>query len=170
MYEYSSLVKDDVRPQRRLSLTLERPSRENFYDIRKPGLWSLTPYHTQNYTFARWSVADIFKCNEPTIRRNKQLPLITVTTKTTTTTNTTTTITIQWLWSASELYRPSDRCFSAKLVPTSAGRGCRVVDLYGRNLAFQGQSRYFFFQVVPQLYSWDWVEPRSRPATSQKIW
>jgi hypothetical protein len=39
------------------------------------------------------------------------------------------------LWSASELYRPSDRRMSAKLVPTFAGRGCRVVsatDPYGR--------------------------------------
>jgi hypothetical protein len=27
----------------------------------------------------------------------------------------------------SELYQPSDRCLSAKLVPTLADRGCRVV-------------------------------------------
>jgi hypothetical protein len=32
-----------------------------------------------------------------------------------------------WLESASELYRPSDRRLSAKLVPTLADRGCRVV-------------------------------------------
>jgi hypothetical protein len=32
-----------------------------------------------------------------------------------------------WLESASELYRPSDRRLSAKLVPTLAIRGCRVV-------------------------------------------
>jgi hypothetical protein len=31
-----------------------------------------------------------------------------------------------WLWSASELYRPSDSRLSAKLVPTFADR-CRVV-------------------------------------------
>jgi hypothetical protein len=31
------------------------------------------------------------------------------------------------LWSESELYRPSDRHLSAKLVPTLADRGCRVV-------------------------------------------
>jgi hypothetical protein len=31
------------------------------------------------------------------------------------------------LQSSSELYRPSDRRLSAKLVPTSADRGCRVV-------------------------------------------
>jgi hypothetical protein len=32
-----------------------------------------------------------------------------------------------WLLSASELYRPSDRRLSAKLVPTFADRGCPVV-------------------------------------------
>jgi hypothetical protein len=30
-------------------------------------------------------------------------------------------------WSASELYRPSNRRLSAELVPTLADRGCRVV-------------------------------------------
>jgi hypothetical protein len=33
-----------------------------------------------------------------------------------------------WRKSASELYRPSDRCLSAKLVPTFADRGCHVVN------------------------------------------
>jgi hypothetical protein len=40
---------------------------------------------------------------------------------------------------ASELHRPSDRSMSAKLVPTFAGRGCRVVsttDPQGRTLGF----------------------------------
>jgi hypothetical protein len=40
----------------------------------------------------------------------------------------------QWSESASELYRPSDRRLSAKLVSTFADRGCRVVsvtDPYG---------------------------------------
>jgi hypothetical protein len=39
------------------------------------------------------------------------------------------------LYSASELYRPSDRRLLAKFVPTFADRGCRVVsatDLPGR--------------------------------------
>jgi hypothetical protein len=43
------------------------------------------------------------------------------------------------LQSAIELYQPSDRRLSAKLVPTFADRGCRVVsaaDPYGRNLGF----------------------------------
>jgi hypothetical protein len=44
-----------------------------------------------------------------------------------------------WPKSASELYRPSDRRLSAKLVPTFADRGCHVVsvtDPYGRILSF----------------------------------
>jgi hypothetical protein len=54
------------------------------------------------------------------------------------------------------------RQLGAKLVPTFAGRGCRVVsatDLHGRILGFVDRSRYYFFQVAPQLYSWDWVDP-----------
>jgi hypothetical protein len=61
-----------------------------------------------------------------------------------------------WPESASELYRPSDRRLSAKLVPTFADRGCHLVsmaDPYGRILGFLDRSRYFFFQVAPQLYS-----------------
>jgi hypothetical protein len=49
-----------------------------------------------------------------------------------------TSLTTPWLESASELYRPSDRRMSAKLVPTFADRGCHVVsvtDPYGRILA-----------------------------------
>jgi hypothetical protein len=34
-----------------------------------------------------------------------------------------------WPESASELYRPSDRRLLAKLVPTFADRGCRVVSV-----------------------------------------
>jgi hypothetical protein len=43
-----------------------------------------------------------------------------------------------------------------RLVPTFADRGCQVVSLtdsYGRILGFLNRSRYFFFQVAPQLYS-----------------
>jgi hypothetical protein len=63
---------------------------------------------------------------------------------------------IPWPSPASELYRPSDRRLSAKLVPTFADRGCRVVsatDPQGRILDFLDRSRYSFFQVAPQLYS-----------------
>jgi CBS-domain-containing membrane protein len=51
-----------------------------------------------------------------------------------------------WPESASELYRPSDRRLSAKLVPTFADRGCHVVsvmDPYGNILGFLDRSRYF---------------------------
>jgi CBS-domain-containing membrane protein len=56
--------------------------------------------------------------------------------------------------SASELYGPSDRRFSAKLVPTFADRGCHVVsvtDPYGRILGFLDRNRYLFYQVAPQV-------------------
>jgi hypothetical protein len=52
--------------------------------------------------------------------------------------------------------RQSDRRMSAKLVPTLADRGCRVVSAtnpHGRILGFLDRSRYYFFQVAPQLYS-----------------
>jgi CBS-domain-containing membrane protein len=48
--------------------------------------------------------------------------------------------------SVSELYRPSDRCLSATLVPTFADRGCHVVgvmDPYSHILGFLDRSRYF---------------------------
>jgi hypothetical protein len=54
-----------------------------------------------------------------------------------------------WPETASELYRPSDRRLSAKLVPTSADRGCNVIsvtDPYGRFLGFLDPRRYVFFQ------------------------
>jgi hypothetical protein len=59
-----------------------------------------------------------------------------------------------WPESVSELYQPVDHRLSAKLVPTSADRGCRVVsaaDPNSRILGFLDRSRYFFFQVSPQL-------------------
>jgi hypothetical protein len=51
-----------------------------------------------------------------------------------------------WSESASELYRPSDRCLSAKRLPTFADKGCHVVsitDAFGRILGFLDRSRYF---------------------------
>jgi hypothetical protein len=48
-----------------------------------------------------------------------------------------------WPESASELYGPSDRLLSAKLVPTFEDRVCHVVsvtDPYGRILGFLGRS------------------------------
>jgi hypothetical protein len=61
-----------------------------------------------------------------------------------------------WPESASKLYRPSDRCLSAKLVPTFVSRGCNAVSVtepHARILGFLDRNRYFFFQVAPQLYS-----------------
>jgi hypothetical protein len=51
-----------------------------------------------------------------------------------------------WCESASELYRPSDRRFSATWLPTFVDKGCHVVsvtDLYGRILSFLDRSSYF---------------------------
>jgi hypothetical protein len=51
-----------------------------------------------------------------------------------------------WSESASQLYRPGDRRFSAKWLPTFADRGCHVVsvtDPYSRILGFLDRSRYF---------------------------
>jgi hypothetical protein len=49
-----------------------------------------------------------------------------------------------WPESASELYRPSDRSLSVKLVPTFADRGCLVVSVTDSNcriLRFLDRSR-----------------------------
>jgi hypothetical protein len=71
-----------------------------------------------------------------------------------------------WPQSASELYHPNDCRLSAKLVPTFAHRGCCVVsktDPYGRIFGFLDRSRYFFFQLAPQLYSRGRVNPVPDP-------
>jgi hypothetical protein len=76
-----------------------------------------------------------------------------------------------WPESASELYRPSDRRLSAKLVSTFADRGCHVVsvtDPYSSIVWFLDRSSYFFFQVVPQLYSQGWVDPVPDPLLLRK--
>jgi hypothetical protein len=65
-------------------------------------------------------------------------------------------VTEPWPEPASEPYRPSDLRLSAKLVPTVADRVSHVVSVtgpYGRILGILDLSRYFFFQVAPQLYS-----------------
>jgi hypothetical protein len=51
----------------------------------------------------------------------------------------------------SELYRPSDRCLSVKLVPTFAVEGCCMVsamDPHDRIFGFLDQSHYYFLQVA----------------------
>jgi hypothetical protein len=75
-----------------------------------------------------------------------------------------------WPESASELYRPSDRRLSAKLVQTFAYKECYVVsvtDLCGRILGFLDRSRYFF-QAAPQLYSRSCVNPVADPLLLRK--
>jgi hypothetical protein len=55
-----------------------------------------------------------------------------------------------------ELYRPSDRRLSAKLVPTFADRGVAwsAQRIYTAvNIGFLDRSRYFSIQVAPQLSS-----------------
>jgi hypothetical protein len=62
--------------------------------------------------------------------------------------------------------RPSDSRFTAKWLPTFVDRGCYVVnvaDPYGRILGFLDRSRYFFYQVAPQLYTRGWVVPVPDP-------
>jgi hypothetical protein len=60
-------------------------------------------------------------------------------------------------WSARELYRPNDRrgrrryCQLAMSVPTAV------------NLSFLDRTRYFFFQVAPQLSLRGWVDPVPDP-------
>jgi hypothetical protein len=66
---------------------------------------------------------------------------------------------------------PRDRRLSAKLALTFAYRGCHVVsvmDPYGRILGFLDRSRYFFFQLAPQLYSRGWVDPIPVPLLLRK--
>jgi hypothetical protein len=71
-----------------------------------------------------------------------------------------------------ERTKPTERLrLSAKLVPTFADRGCRVVsvtDPYGRILGFLDRSRYFLFPVAPQLYSRGWVDPAPDPLHLRK--
>jgi hypothetical protein len=69
---------------------------------------------------------------------------------------------VPWPESASKVDRPRDRCLSAKLLPTFADTWCHMVSVtnpYGRNLGFLYRSRYFFFQVAPQLYPRGCVDP-----------
>jgi hypothetical protein len=76
-----------------------------------------------------------------------------------------------WPESASELYRPSDRRLSAKLLQTFADRRCHmasVTDPNGRIIGFQKRSRYFFFQIAPQLYSRGCVDPVRDPLLLRK--
>jgi hypothetical protein len=58
---------------------------------------------------------------------------------------------------------PSNRCLSAKLVPTFVDRGVLHNQRGGSPTAIISVSRlepqFFFFQVAPQLYTQGWVDP-----------
>jgi hypothetical protein len=76
-----------------------------------------------------------------------------------------------WPDSGSELYRSNDSRLSANLMPTFEDRVCHLVsvtDPYGRILGFLDRSRYFFFQVAPQLYSRGWVDSVPDPLLLRK--
>jgi hypothetical protein len=65
----------------------------------------------------------------------------------------------------------SNRRLPAKLVPTFANRGCRMVsetDPHGHIFGFLDRSCYYFFQVVPQLYSHGWLDPIPDPLLRRK--
>jgi hypothetical protein len=58
-----------------------------------------------------------------------------------------------------------------EVVPTFADRGCCVVsatDPPNRIRGFLDRSRYYFFQVAPQLYSRGWVNPVPDPLPLRK--
>jgi hypothetical protein len=62
---------------------------------------------------------------------------------------------------ANYTYRTNAACWRSKCQLLRID-GCRVVsttDPYGRILSFLDRSRYFSFQVAPQLYSRGWVDP-----------
>jgi hypothetical protein len=76
-----------------------------------------------------------------------------------------------WSESENEVYRPSDRRLSAKLVPTFAVRGCHVVSLtdpYCSILGFLDLEPVLFYQIAPQLYSRGWVDPVPNPLLLRK--
>jgi hypothetical protein len=69
-----------------------------------------------------------------------------------------------------ELYRLSDHHLPAKLVPTLADRGCRMVSAMNPsvvNFGFLDQSRYFL-EIASQLSSRGWVDPVPDPLLLRK--
>jgi hypothetical protein len=73
--------------------------------------------------------------------------------------------------SANELFRPSNRRLSVKLVSTLMDRGVSRSQRGSPTTVisvFLDRSRYFFFQVAPQLYSRVWVDPVPDPLLLRK--
>jgi hypothetical protein len=66
----------------------------------------------------------------------------------------------QWPESESELYRPSDRRLSAKLLPNLRIEGCRVVSAADplHNLGLLDRSRYFLQSIPSVLFPSDPTE------------
>jgi hypothetical protein len=75
-----------------------------------------------------------------------------------------------WPESASELYRPSDRRLSVKLVPTFSDRGVLRTQRGGSPTAVISISRLELLPSSSSIVLRRLIEPRSRPTTSQKIW
>jgi hypothetical protein len=76
-----------------------------------------------------------------------------------------------WPVSANELYRPSDRRLSAKLLTTFAYRGCHKVSAADPSRPYSRISRpepLFYFRAAPQLYSRGWVDPVPDPLLLRK--
>jgi hypothetical protein len=57
---------------------------------------------------------------------------------------------------------------SVKFLRIEGWRVVSVTNSYGRILGFLNRSRYFFFQVAPQLYSRGWVDPVPDPLLLRK--
>jgi hypothetical protein len=66
-----------------------------------------------------------------------------------------------WPESASELYRPSDRRLSAKLMPTFVDRGCHVVSLTDPyavlSVFYTGAATFFFKQLLSCTHEAEWT-------------
>jgi hypothetical protein len=76
-----------------------------------------------------------------------------------------------WPESASELYRPSGRRLSVKLVSTSADRGCYVVsvtDLYGRILGFLDRT-YIYIYIYIYIYRKTEKDYAGNPSNNWKL-
>jgi hypothetical protein len=73
--------------------------------------------------------------------------------------------------SSSELYRPSDRRLSAKLMPTLADRGCRAVSAtnpHGREIRFYRPDPRLSIQLAPHINTRRWVDPVLDPLLLRK--
>jgi hypothetical protein len=78
-----------------------------------------------------------------------------------------------WPESASELYGPSDRCLSAKLVPYFLIEGCRVVSAADSLRSYSRFSRpdsLLFLSSSSSVVLTRLSGSHSRPTTFQKIW